>query len=72
MFFSSLRLLHQLWVLSSKAVVFAVNEASKLNLSGIHLISSLFPPKSAAFLHVQVSLGRARTGIRESIMGWDI
>lgn len=66
--FPSLRFLHQLWILSNKEAAFAVNEASKLHLSGIHLISSLFPPKSAAFLHVPVSLGRARTGKQASIM----
>lgn len=58
-------------VLSSKEAAFAVNELSELHYSGIHFISSLFPPKSAAFLRVPVSLGRARSGIQESLMGWD-
>lgn len=71
MLFSSLRFLHQLWVLSNKEAAFAVNEASNLHLSGIHPISSLFPPKSAAFPHVPVPLGRTRTGTQVSILGRD-
>lgn len=64
-----LRFLHQLQVLSNKETAFALNEESKL-LSSLFIskvsdsVSSFFPPNSAAFLHVPVSLGRAELANR--------